>query len=179
MRVKTEQRYVDNRASRPQPARFRAATSEGGATLAGMSFLVPDTGEMYSVADRISAHAAGTRQRAAELAAALGATDWHGLAADTFDAAASGLLASMRTAADRLDDAAAALRQHAANVNTVVRDAEHLVADGAALGSDLLDGAADSLTAPQHLPGDALSIAGDVGSVAGDVGGALGDLIGL
>ena len=144
-----------------------------------MAFLVPDTGDMYSVADRISAHAAGTRQRAAELAAALGATDWHGIAAGTFGAAAAGLLAGMRTAADRLDDAAAALRQHAANVDTVVHDAEHLVEDGAALGHDLLDGAADSLTAPQRLPGDALSIVGDVGSVAGDVGGALGDLIGL
>jgi len=153
--------------------------SEGRATLAGMSFLVPDAGEMYSVADRISAHAAGTRQRAVELAAALGATDWHGIAADTFGSAAAALLVSMRTAADRLDDAAAALRQHAAKVETVAHDVEHLARDGAALGRDLLGGAADSLTAPQQLPGDAVTLAADVGSVAGDVGGALGDLIGL
>src|SRR3954467_12718523 len=110
-RVKPGSSAVDNRTPRPQRGRPRAPASDRCRTLFGMSFLIPDTDAMYAVADRITGHAAAARQRGGALGAALAAVDWHGLAADAFDAMSHGVLVGLRSAADRLDDAAAALRK--------------------------------------------------------------------
>jgi uncharacterized protein YukE len=133
-----------------------------------MGFLLPDTDEMYAVANRISAHAAGARHRAGELGAVLGATDWHGLAADAFDAMAYGVLASMRTAADRLDDAAAALRRHAGAVAEKVAELAAIAGDLGVLGKDLGKAALDTVTDPGELVHDAGTVASDAGGLVAD-----------
>ena len=133
-----------------------------------MSFLLPDTEAMYAVASRISAHAAGARQRAGELSAALGAMGWHGLAADAFDAMAYGVLAGMRTAADRLDAAAAALCRHAGAVAERVAELAALAADLGGLGSDLGKTALDTVTDPGELVHDAGTVVGDAGGLIAD-----------
>ena len=140
-----------------------------------MGFLLPDTEEMCSVAERISAHAAGARQRAGELGAVLGATHWHGIAADVFDTMAQGVLIGLRTAADRLDSAAAALRRHAAAVADRLAELASIGSELGHLGNDLGRTALDTVTRPGEL-------ADDVNTVAHDAGGLIADgahLIGL
>jgi hypothetical protein len=165
---------VDNETPGPQPTCFGTVASDGGATLEGMSFLVPDPGEMYSVADRISAHAAVARQRAGELAGALGGTDWHGPAANVFDAMARAVLAGLRTGADRLDDAAAALRRHAAAVAAEIAAIQKFGSDAAHMGEDLGKTALDTVTDPGRLLHDAGSVVGDAGGLIADGAAVLG-----
>jgi uncharacterized protein YukE len=113
-----------------------------------MSFLLPDPGELFAIADRIARHADAVRMRASALAAAIADDRWHGLASDVFSAEAGGLLHDMRACAARLDDAADALRRHAGRVEAVFAMVKRVLHDlenaGAALAhcvSDLIPGA--------------------------------------
>jgi hypothetical protein len=133
-----------------------------------MGFLVPDTSEMYSVADRISAHAANARERAGQLGAVLAGTDWHGLAADVFDAMAYSALIGLRTGADRLDSAAAALRRHAGTVADKFAELAALGSDLGHLGTDLGQTALDTVTRPGGLGHDAGTLAEDAGGLVAD-----------
>jgi hypothetical protein len=131
-----------------------------------MSFL-PDPGELYAVADRIGQHAVATRERALRLSAAIGALDWRGLAAAAFRAEALVTIAALRAAAGRLDDAAAALRRHAARVGAVYNDVKHLGADG-------LQTLADSVLRPERLLSDGEQLLADGADLVGDALGLVG-----
>ncbi|WP_375497466.1 hypothetical protein [uncultured Jatrophihabitans sp.] len=78
--------------------------------------LLPNPDTLLAVAGRIARHAAALRRHAELLAASLGHTTWHGAAARSFAHEALEVCASLRRSAERLDSAAAALRQHAARV---------------------------------------------------------------
>jgi uncharacterized protein YukE len=81
--------------------------------------LLADPGELQAIAARIGLHAAQARTRSVGLAAAVGALDWRGLAAEAFRGQAEITTTGLRLAADRLDDAADSLRRHAARVDGV------------------------------------------------------------
>jgi hypothetical protein len=128
--------------------------------LDGMVFL-PDPSELYAVADRISQHAAATRARAFRLGAAVGAVDWRGLAATAFRAEAEVTLAALRSAAGRLDDAAAALRRHAGRVGALYDDLKDL-------GIDSLQALTDTVAHPDRLLSDGKQVLSDGAELAGD-----------
>lgn len=136
--------------------------------------LLPDPDEMYAIADRIAGHASAVRSLANQLGTAIAAADWHGIAADTFDLVAGDVLGSLRSAAARLDDAAAALRRHARNVRHVLDVLTRLSDDTFGLGVDLQTTLMDGLVHPGRLFGDGANLLGDVAGVAGDVGDLLG-----
>lgn len=148
--------------------------------------LLPDPDEIYAIADRIAAHAVAARARANQLGTAIAAADWHGFAADAFHVTADGVLGGLRRAADRLDDAADALRRHASTVRRVLDALAMLGHDALGLGVDLDVALVDGVLHPDRLLGDtavvlvdAGQVLGDVGSALGDVFGGLGDLIGI
>jgi uncharacterized protein YukE len=130
--------------------------------------LLPDPAELNAIADRIGRHAAATRARAFHLGSALAGTGWHGRAADAFSAEAHVTLSALRSAAGRLDDAADALRRHAAKVGAVVDDLRGLGADG-------LKTLEDAVVHPDRLLADGRRLLGDGKALVGD---AL-DLVGL
>lgn len=75
-----------------------------------------DPDALLAAARRLSADATAVRERATALVQAAGAPEWQGEAALAFRAALADDAAGMRRAADELDDAAAELRAHAAEV---------------------------------------------------------------
>jgi len=131
------------------------------ATLHAMSVL-PDPADLVAIADRIAAHAAATRDRAARLERAVAATGWAGFAASAFDHEAQLATGTLRSAAARLDTAADALRRHAARISSLIGDIVHLGADEVGL-------AKDALTHPGQVLPDAVDVAGDGVRVVGDV----------
>lgn len=131
-----------------------------------MSFL-PDPGELYAVADRISQHAVATRARALRLSTAVGVLNWRGVAATAFQAEAQIAVAALRSAAGRLDDAADALRRHATRVGAVYEDAKHLGADG-------LRTLTDTVLRPDRLLSDSKQLLADGADLAGDALHAIG-----
>ncbi|HZC72937.1 MAG TPA: hypothetical protein VE442_19730 [Jatrophihabitans sp.] len=118
-----------------------------------MAFL-PDPSELYAVADRISQHATATRAQALRLGAAVGALGWRGLAAAAFRAEAELTIAALRSAAGRLDDAAAALRRHAGRVGALYDDFK-------ALGIDGLQALTDTVVHPDRLLSDGTQLLSD------------------
>jgi hypothetical protein len=125
-----------------------------------MAFL-PDPSELYAVADRISQHATATRARALRLGAAVGSLDWRGVAASAFRAEAHVTIAALRGAAGRLDDASAALREHAGRVAAVYEDVKLLGIDG-------LHAVTDTMLHPDRLASDGKRLLSDGANLASD-----------
>jgi uncharacterized protein YukE len=98
-------------------------------------FLLPDISESYRVADRIARHADAVRTAAGTLAAAIAHDRWRGIAADVFSIEATSLLRDMRAAAERLDDAADALRRHSGRVDALLARAGRIVDDVVGAGA--------------------------------------------
>jgi hypothetical protein len=134
--------------------------------------VLPDPADLAAIADRIAAHAAVTRERAARLDHAVVATGWSGIAAAAFHLEAKLATDSLRSAAARLDDAADALRRHAARIGA-------LIADIARLGTDELGLVKDALTDPHRVLPDTIGVLGDGVHVLGDVAGGALHAIGL
>lgn len=134
--------------------------------------VLPDPADLAAIADRIAAHAAATRDRAARLDHAVAVTGWTGIAANAFELEARLATDSLRGAADRLDTAADALRRHAARISALINDL-------ARLGADELGLVTDVLTDPRGVVPDTLSVVGDGVHVLGDVAGGALHAIGL
>jgi hypothetical protein len=129
--------------------------------------LLPDPAELYAIADRIARHASATRSRAAILGAAVAAVNWRGTAADAFTAQAYSVIAALRTAAGRMDNAADALRRHAGSVHTLVdeltllgRGGIQALEDAGIDPASLLAGGKRIFAAGRSLLGDALGLVG-------------------
>lgn len=134
--------------------------------------LLPDPAHLAAIADRIAAHAAATRDRAARLDRAVAATGWTGAAAAAFHLEAELTTDALRIAAARLDTAADALRRHAARIGA-------LIADIVQFGADELGLAKDVLTHPYRVFPDTLDVVGDGVEILGDVGGGVLHAIGF
>jgi len=134
--------------------------------------LLPDPVDLVAIADRIAAHAATTRDRATRLDQATAATGWTGPAAASFEVEARLATDTLRGAANRLDDAADALRRHAARVGAILNDLVHL-------GSAELGLAGDLVRHPGQVLPDVVGVVGDSAHVVGDVAGGVLDLVGL
>jgi len=112
-----------------------------------MSVLFEDPSSLYAIADRISRHAESVRATGRTLAAVAAATDWHGLAADAFEAEAGQVSADAAASAVRLDDAADAYRRHAAAVESRLQELHRLLDGVVHVGEALAHGAEDGLSA--------------------------------
>ena len=130
---------------------------------------IPSPAEMLAVADRITAHAHATRDRAAQLGAAVSGAHWRGTAADAFYGQANVLISGLRSAADRLDDAADALRRHAYRVLDRLHQLAELSRDLGSVGGDVVRGAGDMVLHPQRIFDDGVSVFGDSSSLVRDV----------
>jgi uncharacterized protein YukE len=89
--------------------------------------VLPDTAALDAVARHIGGHADDLRRRASRLAAAAEGVRWHSTAAAAFRNEVHDMAWRFRRTAGEVDDAALALRQHAAAVRraeAVVRAAE-------------------------------------------------------
>jgi len=89
--------------------------------------VLPDAAALEAVARRVGGHADDLRNRASRLAAAAEGVRWRSTAATAFRGDVHDLACRFRGAAGEVDDAAHALRQHAAAVRraeAVVRAAE-------------------------------------------------------
>jgi hypothetical protein len=137
--------------------------------------VLPDPAVLAAIADRIAAHAAAARDRAIGLDRAVATTGWAGAAAGAFDLEARVATDALRTAAARLDEAADALRRHAARIGTVLADVARLDLAGIEL-------AKDAVTHPDRLLADSADVVGAglhvVEDGVGVLGGAL-DALGL
>lgn len=92
--------------------------------------VLPDAAALEAVARHINGHADDLRSRASRLVAAAASVRWHSTAAAAFRDDAQNLAYRFRRAAGEVDDAAHALRQHAAAVRraeAVVHVAERTV----------------------------------------------------
>jgi uncharacterized protein YukE len=135
-------------------------------------FLLPDPADLVAIAGRIAGHAAATRDRATRLDHAIADTGWTGAAAAAFRLEARPAIDTLRGAANRLDDAADALRRHAARIGDVL-------ADLARLGSAELDLAGDLVLHPGQVLPDVVDVVGDGAHVVADVAGGVLDAIGF
>jgi hypothetical protein len=136
--------------------------------------LFPDPIVLFAIADRIAEHASAARARAGDLGRAIDAADWHGAAAEVFGWTAQGVLLGLGRAGARLDDAADALRRHAAVVRALVDALERLAGHTLGLGADLGQTAGHVLAAPGELVGDAHQLLGDSALLVSDIGDLLG-----
>ena len=132
--------------------------------------LLPDPADLLAVAVRVAAHADAARLAADRLDASIAAMHWSGTAAAAFDALAADLVAGLRSVADRLDAAAAALRRHAYAVQDTIDTLRRLAGDGASLAQALGRGLLDEVTDPAALVGDATGLLGAAGHAVSDVG---------
>jgi len=90
--------------------------------------VLPDCASLETVARQMDGHGEDLRGRASRLLAAAESVRWRSPAATTFRADVHDLAVAFRRAAGEIDDAAHALRRHAAAVRraeAVVRAAEH------------------------------------------------------
>ena len=108
-----------------------------------MSLLLPDTRELRALATRIDAVAHTARRNGEHLRRRLAATHWSGPAARAFDLQAEIVLHALRTSANRLDDAADALRAHAGAVDHAVAMVTTTVQVGWGLAKDVVGSALD------------------------------------
>ncbi|HEV7205716.1 MAG TPA: hypothetical protein VGN18_13990 [Jatrophihabitans sp.] len=99
--------------------------------------LLPDPADLRAIADRIAAHATGTRSRAHALGRATAESPWRGTAADVFGTSAAEVIGELRRAAARLDDAADALRRHADRIGeaSALTLVEHEITHGVLSGA--------------------------------------------
>jgi uncharacterized protein YukE len=119
-----------------------------------------DPAVLEGVARHISEHADDLRARASRLAAAADHVRWHSSGADGFRGDVRHLVDAFRRAATGVDDAADALRRHAAAVRraeAVLRAAER-VAAGAVhgahdVGKTAVNAAEDTVKSLGHLVG--------------------------
>ena len=118
---------------------------------------LPDPDHLCCLASRITSHACLARQEAHRLAVSAGAVTWSGFAAATFDAQAAEIVWSLRRCADRLDDAADALRRHAAVVGHVVDTLLRCGHDALDVASAVAYGTVDDLMHPAAAIDDAVS----------------------
>jgi uncharacterized protein YukE len=123
---------------------------------------LPDPAALCAVADRIAGHAAAARDRATRLDQAGAATGWTGAAALAFLSQLQLASSSLRYAAGRLDDAAEALRHHAAQVGALLGDIARLGTAEVGLVDDLVH------LRPDRALGDVGDIVGSAGSIVGD-----------
>jgi uncharacterized protein YukE len=135
---------------------------------------LPDPQELRAIAARIGAAATAARAQAAHLQARVAAVAWQGAAATVFDLLAGDVITGLRRSADRLDDAADALRRHAANVEHALAVILRAGSGGVAVGTDLVHGVADEVLHPNRLLGDTAALISDGVSLARDVGGLFG-----
>jgi uncharacterized protein YukE len=82
----------------------------------------PDPEYLLAIAQRIDAHADAARADAARLSAAIVGAHWRGKAADAFHEHAHAVVVLLQACADRLADAAGALRVHAEHTAQVVAE---------------------------------------------------------
>jgi hypothetical protein len=143
-----------------------AVPDTAGSNPRRMVFL-PDPAELDALADRISGHASAARERAWRLGTAAAALDWQGVAATAFRGEAHVVVAGLRGAAGRLDDAADALRKHAARLHPIIDDLKLFGIDG-------LHTAEDVVLNPANLLSDAGNLLSDAGSLFGDALGLFG-----
>jgi len=122
-----------------------------------MSVFFADPGELHAIADRIARHADAVRSNAAALAAAIAHDHWRGTAAEVFAAEAGSLLADMRAAARRLDDAADALRRHAARVQGLIDVVRRAWADVEGWSQALVHDVSDLVVGDGGLLDDAIA----------------------
>ena len=90
-----------------------------------------DPAALDAAARHINRHADDLRARACKLAAAADGVRWHSTAAGAFRRDVRGLASGFRRAADKVDEAADALRRHTATVRHVraaIAAAEHAAA---------------------------------------------------
>ncbi len=90
-----------------------------------------DPAALDAAARHINHHADDLRRRAGKLAATADGVRWHSTAAGAFRRDVRGLAGGFRRAADNVDDAADALRRHAATLRQVraaIGAAEHAAA---------------------------------------------------
>jgi hypothetical protein len=102
-----------------------------------LSFVLPDTGTLRALADRIDGHAAPLDASARRIAAAVRATPWRGPAAFVFEGQAHSTVAALREVGGRLHHAATALRRHADTVDHVVATMVGLVREGIEVALDV------------------------------------------
>ncbi len=139
--------------------------------------LLPDPDTLLAVADRITRHATAIRRHAQVLAAAVGHTTWHGAAARAFAGEALEVCVSLRRSADRLDDAASALRRHAARVRAVLHELARAANDAAHVGLDANRVVADVVVDPDHLGRDTRHLVGSAVQATGDAVHAAGHVL--
>jgi uncharacterized protein YukE len=118
-----------------------------------MSLLFEDASELHAIAHRIRSHADALRTRATELAARADNAHWHSPGSAVFRDRVRQVTTAMRSAAGRLDDAAAALDRHADRVHHVARQLELLAAGPVAEGAQLVDDIGDLAGSALHLVG--------------------------
>jgi uncharacterized protein YukE len=114
--------------------------------------ILPDPAELLAIADRIGSHAGAVRARAHQLGRAEAASGWSGLAADAFRLEAADTVAALVGAAGRLDDAADALRRHAARVRQALELLHALEHRAAALVDGAEHGIEHGIDALTHIP---------------------------
>lgn len=136
--------------------------------------LLPDPQDLRAIAARIAASAAAARAEAAHLQARVAGVAWQGAAATAFELLAGDVIGGLRRSADRLDDAADALRRHAANVEHALTVLVHASSEGVAIGAGLVHGAADEVLHPSRLVADTASLLSDTAGLAHDVGSLFG-----
>jgi uncharacterized protein YukE len=134
-----------------------------------MSALFADPGELRAVADRIARHAAAARAQAGAIGAHLAQPGWAGVAARAFHTHARALMRDLRRAAQRVDDAADALRRHAANVEHALAGLARLAADGVDLGVDVAHTVGDLATNPGNLLNDGRTLVRDIAGLGPQV----------
>lgn len=148
--------------------------------------LFPDPGEMFAIADRIAAHARTVRARARILHRAVDSTGWQGPAATAFRVSADGVLLALASCADRLDDAADAMRRHACTVRKELDVLDHLRSVLIGVGIDVFDLVHAGVVTPVELlhgAGHVLDhvdgLLDDAGNLIDDAGHAIGGLLGV
>jgi hypothetical protein len=135
--------------------------------------------DLNALADRVDAHAQHARGNASWLDGKLAALDWHGIAADAFFGQAGFIVRGLRTSAARLNDAADALRRHAAQAERTWQAAQRIAHDAGGVAKDDIDIARDALTDPTALPLDVGSLAKHGISTVEDLGSAAAGILGF
>lgn len=146
--------------------------------------IFPDPDSLRARAARIGLHAAAVRSRADTLDSAIAGLSWRGVAADAFRVMIGSVPSGLRTSAGDLDRAAQALRDLAANVESLLDDLSRSGLDVLSARDDILgalrDGTdlrvliqhpgsllQDGITLSRdgvHLAADGVDLAGDAAS---------------
>jgi uncharacterized protein YukE len=131
--------------------------------------LFADPREIRAIAERIRRHADAARAHSATIGTHVAQLEWAGIAAGAFRMQARALMGDLRVAARRLDDAADALRRHAANVEHALTSLAKLAIDGIDLGTDVVHTLGDLATNPGNLLHDGRALVGDIAGLGPQV----------